>query len=132
MPRLPPVTNTVRIAEACHVELKFDQHFFPVYALPESVTPEQEFYRLAREGLARRLEQHPERDTLDEAQYKDRLEFAIGRTCSADWVVRKGSRRATSVSTTWLPKAETPQTRAGEVEGATLSMKTLAASTDDC
>lgn len=44
-------------------------------------------------------------------QYKDRLEFAIGRTCSADWVVRRGSRRATSVSTTWLPKAETPPDR---------------------
>jgi hypothetical protein len=58
-------------------------------------------------------------------QYKDRLEFAIGRTCSADWVVRRGWRRATSVSTTWLPIAETPQTRAGEVEGATLSMKAL-------
>ena len=75
------VTNTVRIAEACHVELKFDQHFFPVYALPESVTPEQEFYRLAREGLARRLEQHPERDTLDEAQYKDRLEEELRIIC---------------------------------------------------
>ncbi|BCB86608.1 DISARM system helicase DrmA [Phytohabitans suffuscus] len=58
-------------------------------------------------------------------QYKDRLEFAIGRTCSADWVVRKESRRATEVSTTWLPVAETPQTRAGEVEGATMGMKAL-------
>lgn len=81
------------------------------------------------------LEQHwPEHDEevrrLD-LQYKDRLEFAIGRTCSADWVVREGSRRATSVSTTWLPKAETPQTSAGEVEGTTLSMKTLASVAPD-
>jgi len=33
-------------------------------------------------------------------QYRNRLEFAIGRTCSADWVVRKGERRAVEVSTT--------------------------------
>lgn len=86
----------------------------------------------------------PVRDVLEQAwpehddevrrldlQYKDRLEFAIGRTCSADWVTRKGARRATSVSTTWLPRAETPQTLAGEVEGATLSMKSLASATPD-
>ena len=45
-------------------------------------------------------------------QYRNRLEFAIGRTCSVDWTVTKGSRRATAVSTTWLPVGETPQTRA--------------------
>jgi len=58
-------------------------------------------------------------------QYRDRLEFAIGRACSADWVVAKGKRRATEVSTTWLPVAETPQTRARSVDGALLSMDAL-------
>ncbi len=28
-------------------------------------------------------------------QYRDRLEFAVGRTCSADWTVAEGARRAT-------------------------------------
>lgn len=64
-------------------------------------------------------------------QYRNRLEFAIGRTCSADWVVAKGSRRATEVSTTWLPTAETPQTRARNVEGALLSMDALSDVTPD-
>lgn len=59
-------------------------------------------------------------------QYRDRLEFAIGRTCSVDWVVHDGSRRASAVETTWLPVAETPQTRAGEVRDALLSMRALA------
>jgi hypothetical protein len=59
-------------------------------------------------------------------QYRNRLEFAIGRTCSVDWVVRDGSRRATEVSTTWLPIGETPQTRARSVTGALLSMDALA------
>lgn len=64
-------------------------------------------------------------------QYRNRLEFAIGRTCSADWVVAKGKRRATEVSTTWLPVAETPQTRARSVEGALLSMDALSRATPE-
>lgn len=64
-------------------------------------------------------------------QYRDRLEFAIGRTCSVDWAVSVGARRATEVSTTWLPIGETPQTRARSVTGALLSMDTLAVATAD-
>ncbi|MDR1386415.1 MAG: DISARM system helicase DrmA [Propionibacteriaceae bacterium] len=61
-----------------------------------------------------------------ELQYRDRLEFAVGRTCSADWTVAPGARRATQVRTCWLPTAETPQTRAYEVDGASLDMRQLA------
>lgn len=65
-------------------------------------------------------------------QYRHRLEFAIGRTCSVGWEASPGSRRASSVWTTWLPVAETPQTRAGAVANALLSMDALAgASADD-
>ena len=59
-------------------------------------------------------------------QYRDRLEFAVGRTCSADWTVAPGARRATAVSTTWLPISETPQTAATEIAAATLDMRVLA------
>lgn len=54
-------------------------------------------------------------------QYRNRLEYAIGRTCSAAWSVN-GSRRPSAVWTTWLPVAETPHTRARSVENALLSM----------
>ena len=64
-------------------------------------------------------------------QYRNRLEFAIGRTCSVDWVVKTGARRATAVWTTWLPVAETPQTRARSVEDALLSMDALSTATPD-
>lgn len=90
-----------------------------------------EMFLPVRDVLEQDWPEHDDEVRRLDLQYKDRLEFAIGRTCSADWVVRKGSRRATSVSTTWLPTAETPQTRAGEVEGAVLSMKTLASATPD-
>ncbi|WP_234399339.1 DISARM system helicase DrmA [Psychromicrobium lacuslunae] len=85
-----------------------------------------EVFLPVRDVLEQDWAEHDDEVRRLDLQYKDRLEFAIGRTCSADWVVRKGSRRATSVSTSWLPYAETPQTRAGVVEGATLSMKELA------
>ena len=68
-----------------------------------------------------------------ELQYRDRLEFAIGRTCSVDWSLRSvrpgepAPRRAFRVSTTWMPTVETPQTAAAGVPGAELDMRALAA-----
>lgn len=64
-------------------------------------------------------------------QYRHRLEFAIGRTCSVDWDAAPKARRATSVWTTWLPVAETPQTRAGAVADAMLAMDVLATASAD-
>jgi hypothetical protein len=59
-------------------------------------------------------------------QYRNRLEYAVGRTCSVDWRAEPGARAATAVWTTWLPVAETPQTKAGAVAGALLGMDALA------
>ncbi|OLO64146.1 helicase [Actinomyces oris] len=67
-----------------------------------------------------------------ELQYRDRLEFAVGRTCSVDWSLRKpppgksAPRRAFQVRTTWMPTVETPQTTATPVPTAELNMRTLA------
>lgn len=78
----------------------------------------------------------PERPTEDDElkrldlQYRDLLEFAIGRTCSADWTVAPGARQATQVRTTWLPTSETPQTVAGETPGAITDMRALADAAD--
>ncbi len=68
------IANTVRIAEQCKVEMRFDQHFFPVYEVPQDMTPATEFRRLAEEGLEKRIEQHPDKDSLDIPLYKARLE----------------------------------------------------------
>ena len=62
-------------------------------------------------------------------QYRDHLEFAVGRTCSADWHAEPGTRRATKVWTTWLPTSETPQTLALELADVTLDMRWLAQAT---
>lgn len=88
----------------------------------------------------------PVRDALEDAQpdegdgelarlrlqYRNRLEFAIGRTCSATWLVAEGERRATKVWTTWLPVSETPQTQARSNEAVITDMRRLAeASTEE-
>jgi Helicase conserved C-terminal domain len=62
-------------------------------------------------------------------QYRNRLEFAVGRTCSVDWQVAEGARRAAKVWTTWLPSCETPQTAAEEISDALLDMTALAEAT---
>lgn len=80
------------------------------------------------------LDTRPERD--DELrrlklQYRDRLEFGHGRTCSVDWTVAEGARRASEVRTTWLPTCQTPQTTAEEIGEALLDMKKLSTVSPD-
>ena len=91
----------------------------------------QEAFLPVRDVMEHEWPEHEDEVRRLDLQYRDRLEFAIGRTCSADWVVKTGSRRATEVSTTWLPTAETPQTQAGSVAGAELSMEALASASSD-
>ncbi|MCX6407716.1 MAG: DISARM system helicase DrmA [Propionibacteriales bacterium] len=71
----------------------------------------------------------PERQRLD-LQYRQRLEFAIGRTASVTWAEGFDAegvslRRATSVETTWLPTADVAQTVAGSAGEAETSMRAL-------
>lgn len=64
-------------------------------------------------------------------QYRDRLEFAIGRTCSASWLVDPGQRAARRVWTTWLPVAETPQTAPRADDAVITDMRKLAEASVD-
>ncbi|MFF2634389.1 DISARM system helicase DrmA [Microbacterium sp. NPDC058021] len=80
----------------------------------------------ARDAMvADRGSRDPEVRRLD-LLYRDRLEFAVGRTASVEWDLSPADpRRATAVRTTWLPTAEVPQTQAPTVAGAVLSMSAL-------
>ncbi|MFE5410162.1 DISARM system helicase DrmA [Microbacterium sp. NPDC056569] len=75
--------------------------------------------------IADRGSRDPEVRRLD-LLYRDRLEFAVGRTASVEWDLSEtDNRRATAVRTTWLPTAEVPQTQAPTVANAVLSMRAL-------
>lgn len=110
-PRRIP-TNAWMFQTQLHVDAAGEAVFLPVrdVTLDSRWEPDDELRRL-------------------ELQYRDRLEFAIGRTCSVDWHQAEGKRRADRVWTTWLPTAETPQTSARDVPGALLDMKVLATAT---
>lgn len=69
------VENAGRIADLCEVELPLKQHFFPVYDVPEGSSLDQEFRRLAEEGLTARILALPY--AVDEAVYRERLEFEL-------------------------------------------------------
>ncbi len=71
------LANTIRIADQCNVELNFKDHYFPVYEVPEGMTPATEFRRLSEEGLKKRLAQHPDSATIDHQMYHDRLQLEL-------------------------------------------------------
>jgi hypothetical protein len=58
--------------------------------------------------------------------YRDRLEYAVGRTCGVTVDEVPGERRAKGIATTWLPTADVPQTRAVGEGGVMLDMAELA------
>ncbi len=70
------LSNTVKIAEQCNVELELGKSHFPVYDLPEGVSIDEEFERMSREGLAKRLSALTYE--VDEKAYWDRLEYELG------------------------------------------------------
>ncbi|MDR0339600.1 MAG: DNA polymerase III subunit alpha, partial [Desulfovibrio sp.] len=78
------IANAGRIADMCE-DYGFDlkSYHFPLYDLPEGVTPEDEFRRLAHEGLEKRLAKitYP----MDEKVYRDRLEFELNVICAMEF-----------------------------------------------
>ncbi|MEF2145350.1 MAG: DNA polymerase III subunit alpha [Desulfovibrionaceae bacterium] len=70
------IANTQRIAEQCNLEIELGNYSFPVYELPEGVSIDEEFERMARKGLERRIKAatYP----IDEARYRERLDYELG------------------------------------------------------
>jgi len=93
--------------------------------LEVTASDEQAVFRPTRDVLEKASHFDDEVAKLD-LLYRDRLEFAVGRTASATWTLpRADSRRAVSVRTTWLPTADVPQTLAPPIAGAEMGMRLL-------
>ncbi len=72
--------NSGRIAETVEdYNFDFDSYHFPIYELPEGVTLDDEFRRLAREGLAKRFEKMSY--AYDKKAYEERLELELDVIC---------------------------------------------------
>ncbi|SBV90923.1 DNA polymerase III subunit alpha [uncultured delta proteobacterium] len=75
------LANTARIAFEMCEDYNFDlkSYHFPIYQLPEGISLEDEFRRLAREGLKQRLAKIPYQ--VDETLYWERLEQELSVIC---------------------------------------------------
>jgi DNA polymerase III subunit alpha len=74
------VANTVRIAEACTLELAFNKTYLPQFRVPEGFTRETYMEQLAQEGLAARLKERP--SAVPEIVYQVRLREELAVICS--------------------------------------------------
>ena len=63
--------NTVKIAERCNLEFKFNEYHLPSFPVPEGYTNEEYFRKLCYDGFRERYCNPPE-------NYEERLEYEIG------------------------------------------------------
>ena len=63
--------NTVKIAERCNLEFKFNEYHLPSFPVPEGYTNEEYFRKLCYDGFRERYSNPPE-------SYAERLEYEIG------------------------------------------------------
>lgn len=72
--------NTLEVAERCNLQLKFDQHYFPNFPVPEGESLESLFAGACHDGLERRFDHMRKMGALsqeDVTNYRDRLEHEI-------------------------------------------------------
>ena len=74
------ITNTIKIAERCNVELELGKYHLPHFPVPEGTTRESYMAELSRKGLEERfieIEAVRGPGSIDREAYKKRLEFEI-------------------------------------------------------
>jgi DNA polymerase-3 subunit alpha len=74
------ISNTVKIAARCNLELEFGEHHFPLFPVPEGQSLDSMFEKAARDGLEKRLAIIRQRDDFSPDQekiYQDRLNMEI-------------------------------------------------------
>ncbi len=75
------VTNTMEIVERCNLDLKFGDHHFPIFPIPEGESLETVFEKACWDGLAERFDEMRELggfDPSEEKKYHQRLTMEIG------------------------------------------------------
>ncbi|MBO4317893.1 MAG: DNA polymerase III subunit alpha [Mailhella sp.] len=78
------ISNTMRIYESCKgvkIQTKAPPYHFPVYDVPDGMTLESEFRRMAKEGLEKRIRDYPHPERMDPGEYRSRLEMELDVIC---------------------------------------------------
>ncbi|MFA5072432.1 MAG: DNA polymerase III subunit alpha [Nitrospirota bacterium] len=74
------ITNTVKIAERCNLEIELNTYHLPHFPVPEGFTKESYMADLARQGLENRFKEIVSvrgNNSIDYEKYRERLEFEI-------------------------------------------------------
>jgi len=74
------ITNTIKIAERCNLELDLGKYHLPNFPVPDSYTRESFMAEMARKGLEERfveIDAVRGANSIDRGKYKERLEFEI-------------------------------------------------------
>ena len=79
------LANTLEIAKRCTLDIRLGEYFLPEYPIPEGMTTDQFFGKLAYQGLEKRLQRILDRNAPDYAArkkiYTDRLQFELDIIC---------------------------------------------------
>ncbi|MCK4988495.1 MAG: DNA polymerase III subunit alpha, partial [Desulfobacterales bacterium] len=72
------LSNTVDIADRCHIDFDFNTYHFPRFADESELSSDELFAQNVRQGFELRIQRIKEKDPqIDEALYRDRLEYEI-------------------------------------------------------
>ena len=75
------IENTVRIAQACNVQLTLGENYLPAFPIPEGHTEDSYFREISEKGLEERMtflqEQLPKGQNLPRQDYIDRLNIEL-------------------------------------------------------
>ncbi len=81
------ITNSLKIAEACNVELDLGKWLFPNYLIPENSSYDQELRLMAETGLRDYISRHPERAGEAEKRMNYELEVIATKGYSPYFLV---------------------------------------------
>ena len=82
------LTNTVRIAEKCNIDLELGKFYLPDFEVPDEFSREDFLRKISKEGLLNRIQDIKnsiDSYTLEESTYIERLNYELDMICKLDF-----------------------------------------------
>ena len=82
------LTNTVRIAEKCNIDLELGKFYLPDFEVPDEFSREDFLRKISKEGLLNRIQDiknSTDSYTLEESTYIERLNYELDMICKLDF-----------------------------------------------
>ena len=82
------LTNTVRIAEKCNIDLELGKFYLPDFEVPDEFSREDFLRKISKEGLLNRIQDiknSTDSYTLEESSYIERLNYELDMICKLDF-----------------------------------------------